>query len=107
MGMQQVQELVPKVDQIKALYQLEEFKVLKEFLLENQNQLQAQLYGIKWKDKDALVEAAALTAQINLLGIIINLPLVVKEISAQFDKQEEMKNKAREIAEDPLEKGIS
>ena len=85
---------------------MEEFKVLAQFLLDTQMQLQAQLYGLRWNKDDALIEGAALTSQVNLLGIILNLPIVVKQISEQFEKNKVNQDAAREIARDPLEKEL-
>ena len=86
------------------LYQMEEFKVLEQFLLENQNQLQAELYGLKWSRDDAAIEGAKLTSQVNLLGVLINLPEVVKQIAAQFDKIKAQQEQQAALAADPLEK---
>lgn len=85
---------------------MEEFKVLEQFLLDTQQQLQAQLYGLRWNKDDALIDGAALTSQINLLGVILNLPAVVKTISEQFEKNKVKQDAAREIAKDPLEKEL-
>jgi hypothetical protein len=104
MGMQEIKELVPKLEQLKELYQLEEFKVLREFLLNSKLQLESTLLGVDWKSEKVTVVGGMLTAQINLIGAILELPNIVKRLSDQFEKNESLKNQQKELVEDPLAK---
>jgi pheromone shutdown protein TraB len=105
MGMQEIKELVPKLDQLKELYQLEEFKVLREFLLSSQQQLLSEILGTSLgSDMNVTSKTAAKIAQVNMLGAILELPNMVKTLKEQFEKEEAAQTMQRGLVEDPLAK---
>ena len=60
---------------------------------------------MNWKIKGAEVEAAQLTTQLNLLGIIADLPKVIKNLKDQFEANEAKMIKMQSGNIDPLYKG--
>ena len=107
MEMQEIKELVPKLDQLRELYQLEEFKVLKEFLLNAQRQLLSEVLGTSLgADLNVTAKTAAKIAQVNMLGAILELPEMVKNLKEQFEQIEKNQQKQREVANDPLAKEV-
>jgi len=60
---------------------------------------------VNWKIKGAEVEAAQLTTQLNLLGIIADLPKVIKNLKDQFEANEAKMIKMQSGNIDPLYKG--
>jgi hypothetical protein len=100
-----IQEMVPKLDLIKELYQSEGFKPMEQFLCNAFDQTQMELVQIKrTKDFDKELAICLLT-QLSILGVLKNFPSILKSIKDQFDKQAEVVKINRERAKDPLAEG--
>lgn len=82
---------------------MEDFKVLEQFLCDCKKQYEVELLSVDWVDSiKANALGNRLTAQINLLGTILNLPSILTELKKQFDANELRTIKLREDSEDPL-----
>jgi hypothetical protein len=92
-------ELVPKLVQIKELYQMEEFKVLAQFLASLKLDLYKQLLSVQ-NVKDSSEDVAVLIAQSNLVGTILDLPLVVSELEKGIENRKKGLAQAARYNED-------
>jgi hypothetical protein len=93
---------VPKLRELEELYQLEAFKPLAQFLLNSYQDLNQQLFSLDFTKADALIKASNLTAQLNLLGSIRSLPLMIKEIKKGLEELELVNQKQKDAVFDPL-----
>ena len=90
-------ELIPKLDLVEELYRLAEFQVLKTFL----SSLQEEAYkDLLLTEPGQDINRTRLIDRITLLGTIIELPKVVKAAKVNVQKTEELLNKFRKTQED-------
>lgn len=102
--MEQVQELVPKYNQVRDLYQLADFQVLAQFLNDSKIQLEQELLSLEASDKEFKEKAFSLIKQINLLGTVSRLPQIILEIKKELERREFLMNDQQKAAYDPLNK---
>jgi tRNA U34 2-thiouridine synthase MnmA/TrmU len=95
-------DLIPCLTQLQALYQAEDFKPLAKFLCECKEDALKELLSLDYSKSEAVIRAAEYKTQINLLGIILNLPTAVKSIKDQQEKIKEIKTKQAADSFDPL-----
>jgi len=77
--------LVDKLPALKELYRLEEFKVLEEFLRSLRNDFYSQLLAVK-VTTEAVPQIAALTAQLNLIASLYELPKLVEAAKIRMEE---------------------
>ena len=101
--MQEIAELVPKLRQVKDLYQAEDFQILAQYLRSSKDQLMQELLSMKLiGDTASSCQVSALVAQINLLGTLIELPRILQSLDAQFEKVAKLKQDQSAVNFDPL-----
>jgi len=100
--MQEVKDLIPQLQRLQVLYQSEDFKPLDKFLRSSYQQKEAELLSITWNSKTSRIDAAILAVQVNLLGVLLNLPYMVKKIKDDLEEQEAKQKQQAEADFDPL-----
>lgn len=90
-------KLVPKLDLIKELYQLEAFKPLDQFLRSLKDEALKDL--LQSQHEDAIARSLAI-ARINLVGTIIDLPKVIRAVKDTMEYQVQIQKGLQKQQED-------